>query len=265
MAPSPRRSVRVRRAGPFVSGVVLLLAMASGCTAEPTPIPTPTGAAAVNGHVEETLDEHDPHHGLRAVLVLEHGESVYERYVESDAEDYWDVRSVTKSVVGTLVGIAIDRGLIHDVSATLGELLPRWAEQLTPETSAIPLSAVLTHTAGFADVYEAYAAGVWSSPDTIGAILTDRARRGAGDGAFGYSNAGSHILSAVVAEASGMPLLEFARQNLFDPLGIISLPAFEPIVPVAPEEERSTGARLRRRRLRVAPGPRRASTSATPT
>jgi len=220
-----------------IAAAALLVGAVSGCTAEPTPTPTPTGAAAINEHVEETLEEHDPHHGLRAVLVLEHGESVYERYVESDAEDYWDVRSVTKSVVGTLIGIAIDRGLIQDVSTTLGDLLPRWAEYLTPETSAIPLSAVLTHTANFADQNEAQAAGVWSSPDTIGTILTDRARRGAGDGAFGYSDAGSHILSAVVAEASGMPVLEFARESLFDHLGIVSLPAFEPIVPGAPEDD----------------------------
>ncbi|MET0885686.1 MAG: serine hydrolase, partial [Mycetocola sp.] len=187
--------------------------------------------------VDLTLQQQDPPGALRAVLVVAYGEPVYERYVESDSEDYWDVRSVTKGVICTLVGIAIDRGLIRDVRATLGELLPRWADHLTPETSAIPLSAVLTHTANFiTDSRES--AVVWTAPDPIAAILADRATRGAGDGDFRYSDAGSHVLAAVVAEASGMPVLEFALENLFDRLGIVSRPAFEPIVlPLPPEEE----------------------------
>ena len=140
--------------------------------------------------------------------------------------------------MATLVGIAIDRGLIHDVSATLGELLPRWAESADTRDecdSAVgrahphgelrrPESRLTPPECGRRPIRSAR-----SSPTGPGA--------GAGDGCFNYSDAGSHILSAVVAEASGMPVLEFARQNLFDPLGIVTLPAFEPIVPVAPEEE----------------------------
>ena len=80
MPHSHRRSVRLSRAAinRILVVLVLVLAMASGCSAGPTP--RPTGTAAVDGHVEETLHEHDPHHALRAVLVLQHGKSVYERY-----------------------------------------------------------------------------------------------------------------------------------------------------------------------------------------
>ncbi|WP_243077305.1 serine hydrolase [Microbacterium sp. SS28] len=232
MSPSPRRPTRSARRTRIIPAILLLVVAVSACTADPAPDPSPTPTTGIDRSVEITLEEHDPHHALRAVLVHEHGEPVYERYVESGPDDYWDIRSVTKSIVATLVGVAVDRGLIRDVDATLGELLPRWADDLTAETSAIPLSAVLTHTANFTGVTD-----VWSTPDPVGAILANRALLGPGDGSFFYSAAGSHILAAVVAEASGMPVLEFARQNLFDPLGIPSEPALEPPIFVPPEEE----------------------------
>jgi hypothetical protein len=37
---------------------------------------------------------------------------------------------------------------------------------------------------------------------------------------FEYCNLGSHLLSAILQQATGMTALDFARQNLFEPLGI---------------------------------------------
>ena len=70
---------------------------------------------------------------VRAVIVQQHGEPVFERYSGSHPDDTWDVRGVTRVVTSTLVGIAIDRGLIRGVDATLGELLPAYAGTLAPE------------------------------------------------------------------------------------------------------------------------------------
>jgi CubicO group peptidase (beta-lactamase class C family) len=46
-------------------------------------------------------------------------------------------------------------------------------------------------------------------------------------GGFVYSNVGPHLLSAVLARATGLSTLAYARRELFDPLGINSQPAFE--------------------------------------
>ena len=163
---------------------------------------------------EETLEERDPHHGLRAVLVLEHGESVYERYIESDAEDYWDIRSGDRRhrrhTRRHRDRPRSDSGRERNprrAASSLGRV-PDTRNERDP-----PVGCAHAHGEFRRRPHEANAAGVWSSPDPIGAILIDRARRGAGDGAFRYSDAGSHILSAVVAEASGMPVLEFARRE----------------------------------------------------
>ncbi len=47
---------------------------------------------------------------VRSILVARGGELVHEKYYGSDADAYWDVASVTKSVVSTLIGIAIGDG-----------------------------------------------------------------------------------------------------------------------------------------------------------
>jgi hypothetical protein len=46
---------------------------------------------------------------------------------------------------------------------------------------------------------------------------------------FAYSSAGSHLLSAVVADATGQPTLRYAQARLFAPLGIASDDPFEPV------------------------------------
>lgn len=192
--------------------------------------PTDVGAA-LEVDVDGYLETADPHDQTRAVLVYHEGEPVLERYTGATEEDYWDLQSVTKSVIGTLIGIAIEQGHLDGVDQTLGELLPDHADVMTPEVAALTLHEVLTHTGGLSfspspDSGLLY----WESPDWVRAILADRAEAGTTGGSFAYSNAGSHLLAAILVEATGQPVLEYARSALFDPLGIPSAPAFEPVV-----------------------------------
>ena len=128
--------------------------------------------------------------------------------------------------MATLIGIAIEQGHIESVDQTLGDLLPSYAADLTPKTAAITLREVLTHTAGFR-AEGAPGETYWESPDWIRTILAHRAADGPGDGSFAYSNQGAHLLSAILVEATGQSVLQYARENLFEPLGIPSEPALE--------------------------------------
>ena len=212
--------------GHGVSILVVAVVALAGCTA--TSPPPDELAADIRPAIEQYLAEVDPEGQVRAVLVHHDGEPVVEHYVGSSAEDHWDTRSVTKSVVATLIGIAIDEGHIESVQQTLGELLPTRAAEMSDETAALTLHQVLTHTAGFApqgagDEY--YLAENW-----VGQILADRNENVSADGSADYSNAGAHLVSAILAEATGMPVLQYAREKLFEPLGIPTEPAFEPAV-----------------------------------
>lgn len=164
---------------------------------------------------------------LRALLVGVDGEVLIERYRSGiDASDTANTYSVTKSVLSTLVGMAIDEGLIPGVDATLGELLP--AEPMPEQVRGVTLRQVLTMSGGFAQDSSFYRTDDW-----VAAVLADPANRPGGN-EFVYSDGSSHLLSAILAQATGRPALDYARERLFDPLGISSRPASVPTVVPGP-------------------------------
>jgi CubicO group peptidase (beta-lactamase class C family) len=99
---------------------------------------------------------------VHAVLVARHGALVFEAYfsgndehwgqavreVAFDLETKHDERSVTKSVVGLVVGIAIDRGWIKGVDEPVLSFFPEYAELRTPDKDRITLRHLLTMSAG---------------------------------------------------------------------------------------------------------------------
>lgn len=161
---------------------------------------------------------------LRSALVLADGRTVFERYYDSDPADYHHIWSVTKSVLSTLVGIAIGRGELEGVEQTLDRLLPDHASAMSPAVAGTTLSQVLTMTGGL----RTDDPGALPTPtdDWVAAILSEPySAPGRG---FHYSNAGSHLLSAILVEATGRSTLDYAREVLLDPLGIPSTPAYAP-------------------------------------
>jgi len=167
---------------------------------------------------------------LRALLVSVDGDLIVEHYSPTSAPDVTaNVYSVTKSVMSMLIGIAIEEGLIGSVEQTVGELLPSHAAAMTEDTAAMTLRQLLTMTGGlpgtpvgsFFDPFE-------SSGNWVDTILSTPLEQPSGQ-QFIYSNASSHLLSAILTEATGRPALDYAREKLFEPLGIRSQPAATPV------------------------------------
>jgi CubicO group peptidase (beta-lactamase class C family) len=184
----------------------------------------PAALAHLDKQVAETFTE------VRSVLIVRHGYLVHERYWHGlDATDGHDVRSVTKSVVGTLIGIAVAEGKIKSLDQTVGELL---AAKLPPDAdtrmAGVTVRQLLTMTSGLAGD-PADEDALWKSPDWVRHILGRHllARPGT---RFAYSSAGSHLLSAIVATTTGQSTLAYARAKLFTPLGIDTGKVFEPVL-----------------------------------
>lgn len=191
----------------------------------------PGGAEPTLGQrIETSIDPYvAPEDPVRAVLALVNGDLVYERYFDSGRDEYRDVFSVTKSVMSTLVGIAIDEGLIPGPDATLARLLPAYASDMSAAVASTTLRQVLTMTGGFAS--EDYDLG-WdfeTQQEPVRRILSESVVAPPGK-QFIYSEAGAHLVSPVLETATGMEVEEFARDRLFEPLGIPSDPPATPLV-----------------------------------
>ena len=143
---------------------------------------------------------------------------------------------MTKSVIGALVGIAIAEGKIMGLDQTVGELLAaQLPKDADPRFAGVTVQHLLTMTSGLAGDEDSSGGdsrveeAMWQSPDWVRHILSRQLEIEPGTH-FAYSNAGAHLLSAIVANASGQSTLAFARAKLFNPLGIRTEGAFEPVL-----------------------------------
>jgi CubicO group peptidase (beta-lactamase class C family) len=167
----------------------------------------------------------------RALLITVDGRPVVERYWHSSATATGGVFGITTTIMSSLVGVAIDEGKLRGVDQTLAELLPSYDKVMSRQVRAITLRQLLTMTSGLPGD-EASAPPV--SPgfsDRRGDWVRDILAQGVSGppGHFSYSSAGSHLLSAILSRATGRSTLDYARVKLFDPLGIKTRPAVEPV------------------------------------
>jgi Tol biopolymer transport system component/CubicO group peptidase (beta-lactamase class C family) len=160
---------------------------------------------------------------LHSLLIVRNGYLVSEIYVYPySAGQVHFIASVTKSVMGTLTGIAIQKGYIQDVQQSLFSLLPdQEVVNLDEEKKAITLEDLLTMTSGL-DCHENPAPGeafMQASQNWVQFML-DLPMAAQPGTRFNYCTGAVQVLSAILQKATGMSAREFANQNLFAPLGI---------------------------------------------
>ncbi|MGB1249132.1 MAG: serine hydrolase domain-containing protein [Candidatus Promineifilaceae bacterium] len=156
----------------------------------------------------------DGYSHLFSVLVLRNGELVSEWYADDQNADTPAVAfSVTKSFMSALIGIALEEGLIDSVQQTLGELIPlSLPVDGDPRTADITLKQLLTMTSGM------YCSNDSCHGTSIPEATSRELELDPGT-QFVYDTGASHLLSAVLEEATGMTAYEYAEQKLFTPLG----------------------------------------------
>jgi len=158
---------------------------------------------------------------LRSLLVSINGEVVEERYFHGAGRSHWaNLKSVSKSVLSALVGIALDRGYLKSLRETIGKFFPEYlggADDRVKKT--ITLEDLLTMRSGL-ETTSRRNYGRWvQSRNWVRHALT-RPMVDVPGGRMIYSTGNSHLLSAVLTKATGMSTYEFARRYLTGPLGI---------------------------------------------
>ena len=164
---------------------------------------------------------------LHSLLILRNGYLVTEAYYQPYTQGQLQfIASVTKSVIGALIGIAIQDGLIKDVDQTLVSFFPdKTIAHLDEQKQAITLKNLLSLTAGLKcnDAPLSGEAGMEQSPDWVQFMLDAPVVEQPGT-KFNYCGGAVHLLSAILQKTTGMSAREYANLKLFEPLDIAPVP-----------------------------------------
>ena len=176
-----------------------------------------TRLAAFSKHVSANVSR------IRGVVVIRDGKLAFEHYRPGvDQQSLHDTASVTKSILSCLVGLGMSGRFTLD--DTLGTLLP---ETLAHNTAAstVSLRNLLSMASGFDrtgnNTSEDYL--YFQSRLLNNSVLNDSLKRPmarAQGQAFSYSAMDAHLVSVILSRKLGQSARDFARDNLFTPLGI---------------------------------------------
>ena len=158
---------------------------------------------------------------IAGMVVLKDGKTLYENYFnDCTANSKIHVYSVTKSIISILIGIAIDKGYIKSVDQKVLDFFPDYVVKKRENViQKITLKDLLTMTAPYKYKFNPYIK-YFTSDDFVKFSLD---LLGGKDtiGKFKYAPLiGPDIFSGILVNTTGQSVLDFARENLFNPLGI---------------------------------------------
>lgn len=193
----------------------------------PIPVAEPEDAGLqrdVLDQVDQIIQKQYPK--MRSFLLLHAGKLIYERYYNGHGmTSLNDLRSATKSFTSVLCGIAHSRGELPDLNSSVIEIFQRYVpERAHPLLQKVSLHHLLTMTSGFAWqtgkklgeplIHRFHATRKWTSFALSLPVIEQEM------GLFQYRSIDSHLLSVAISEATGMDAYAYARQHVFEPLGI---------------------------------------------
>ncbi|MDH4207479.1 MAG: beta-lactamase family protein [Anaerolineae bacterium] len=217
-----------------VVAVIVLVTQLRGPAQFPTPTYWPTQAWLSSTPEEQGFDSVKLAEGILAMrekgirihslLIIRNGSVILDAYFYPyDGSNYHDLASVTKSLMTTLIGIAADQGEL-DLDQPMVSFFPdRTIAHLDDRKEHITVRHLASMVNGFESGClrgdEPTLDAMRANADWVQGTLDREMVREPGT-VFCYDSPGMHLLSAILQEATGMKALDFARQNLFAPLGI---------------------------------------------
>ncbi len=154
---------------------------------------------------------------LHSLLISYDGQLVVEEYFNGQNPNRRaNVKSVSKTIMSALIGIAIDQGHIAGLQQPVAEY---YAELIDDEAKrGITVGHLLSMRAGL-ETTSFYNYGAWVlSPDWVAFQLRQPLLAAPGSRMI-YSTGYTHLLSAILTEATGQSTYRFARDALARPLG----------------------------------------------
>lgn len=157
----------------------------------------------------------------KAFLIFQGDTLIYEKYWDEHSEKaVSNSFSAAKTVIGMLVGIAIEEGKINSVDDLAGKYIPEFNKN---GREKITIRHLLTMSAGFDWVESgknplSEAAEGYYGTDLYGLVTRLRVIEKPGV-KFNYQSGNSQILGFIIENATGKSINEYAEEKLWGPLG----------------------------------------------
>jgi CubicO group peptidase (beta-lactamase class C family) len=187
-----------------------------------------------------TKELEDSSRALGAFIVWRKEGIVYEHYFNgADSGSWFNIKSVTKSVVSALTGIALEKKLIPDVNTPVMKFFPEYNKPRSVSTkgpvwfaegmayndsvrNTLTLRHLLTMQPGFEwNDFGAVVGAMINSSDPVKFAL-DLPFSDTPGTKFVYCTPATSVVSAALGKAVHTDIRSFAQKNLFDPAGITS-------------------------------------------
>jgi len=177
---------------------------------------------------------------IHSLLITRNNKLVYEKYwpgkderwgdnfdlIDHGKDSLHDIRSISKSVVSACVGIAIKQGKIKSVDQKVFDFFPEYVKLDTGIKSLLTIKHLLTMTPGF----------VWDegipynnpenserrmdrSANQVEFVLSQPMEFAPGK-VWKYNGGCTQLLAAIIEKTTGKKIEQFAKEYLFQPLGI---------------------------------------------
>lgn len=160
---------------------------------------------------------------IYSAVIARDGVIVEEYYKDGyGAESVFPLHSCSKSVTSALVGIAIEQGYLAGVDVPIATYFPQLQEAEDGRWREITLRHLLTHTSGIGGS-DAENWDAWRGSENWVEYILDLPLTAEPGEEFRYFTGNTHLLAAIVEQATGRSLLDFGREVLFDPAGMESV------------------------------------------
>ncbi len=170
-------------------------------------------------NVHNTIDSYP----INAEVIVKDGVIVDEYYKDGyDQNSVFTLQSTSKSVTSALIGIAIDKGYIESVNVPISTYFPQILDSGSEYKSQITIWNLLIHTTGL-DVSDTANWDEWLASDNWVDYVLERPATSRPGTVFSYFTGNTHLLSAILQQATGMTALDFGKQYLFGPLDMDSV------------------------------------------
>ncbi|MCF8222593.1 MAG: beta-lactamase family protein [Bacteroidales bacterium] len=171
----------------------------------------------------EQMAEYIENNNLRihSIIIYKNGTIPFEEYYDPFNEiSLHNLKSTSKGIISALTGIALEEGYIDNLDESIFNYLSDYNVDTTGKSN-ITIRHLLTMTSGLEwqenNLNSMYTFFVNKRivKRTLNLPLVEEPGT-----TFNYNTGLTHLLSAIITEASGMSTLEFAQLYLFDPLEI---------------------------------------------